>query len=199
MTLEELEKEIAAANARRQELFNLKEPIDNELVSNYEKLEQLKQERTKLLLPQKENDWVWLLEETGSGGDQVKLRAICNKIESMGLYCSGYNPKTEQRAIKLMLTKNDEESYTQTIASLEILLPYIKADPEDGYKYFGIFETSLSAGGVFYLRIGEKNSILGRTVYGHDREIKTFLTVAEAVKYIQENHWYKKIKRKERK
>ena len=53
-----------------------------------------------------------------------------------------------------MLTKGDEDSYNETVSALKLLLPYYKPLPErDNMIHVGIFEDTLSEGGVYYLLI----------------------------------------------
>lgn len=190
MNLDELNAEIKKLEEQNAQLHEKMEPINNELMSNAGKLRELRDKRDTILSQNNEDNWEWLLFEDGRGSS-TKNKLLEQKLMAIGLYVSGYYHDTQQRAIKLMLIKNDPQSFTRHLAAIELLLPYLKTHP-DGFTRFSIFEHTLSRYGSFALAIGEKIIL-----EVNRRAIQEFNTIEDALKYIQEHHWYeKKSKRK---
>jgi hypothetical protein len=105
----------------------------------------------------------------------------------------GYNPKTDQSAVEICTYKNFPVE--PQLNDLQLWLPHLKPIEEDGrsYQYLGIFEHTLSEGGVFFLRIySETDVALWKTTYGHSRLLRSFPMLQEAVLYVSKNHWYEK-------
>jgi chromosome segregation ATPase len=190
--LTQIESEIAKVESRRNELFRLKEPIDEELSSSYESLSDLKNRRDSLLTAEKENDWNWLL-QSGYNQSTTKYNLCEKKLAEIGLRQNGYWEKTGQTAVQVYLTKNDLESYNKTVAGLQTILPHIQpfeAELEygktDEVKMITIFEHTLCRHGSYELAISDNKIYLC-----HNRRIgQTFGSLEEAVKYVQRHHWY---------
>jgi len=195
--VEELTKKQEKLNGleeRRKELFELQEPINRELETNYEKIEKVKNEIGKILIEKNPCDWELLLEEKGG---QAIYDQYNKELRRRGLIGGGYFPETGQRCIKISLIKNSEDSYDNTIRALLEILPFVKPltkETDAGYKYIGILESTISEHGVYFFLIDdEKNKVeykLMKTIYGRTSELKKFNSLSKAIKYVQENHWY---------
>lgn len=186
--VEILNQQIQAIEDRRNELFKIREPIDEELVSSYNALSQLRNERDTLLLPEKENDWEWLLHTGESDSSMIRLRAAETQLAKIGLNNAGsYNPDTQQRIISIALTKGDGESFETTLRGMETILPFIKPT-EDGYKRISILEHTCGQHRSYYLML-KKGGYLISNGSTWDRG-KKFSTLREALGHIQENLWY---------
>ena len=185
--LDKILQKIAKIEAIREGLFARQKPIQEKLMQSYKKLEKLENARDKLLLQQKPDDWNLLL----SGNPSSELyRAARIAIDNLGLFMSGAWTETNRAAIKVMIRKNSPESLAQTEKAVELLLPYTHPH-KDGYKYFGIFEHSLSAACIFLFLIKENEEYNIVTERGHRRETRaSFKNLKEALIYIQKHHWY---------
>lgn len=185
-----IEKELEEIEHESTKLIIKISPFQEKLNALYAKKKSLLEEREKIWITTRKDDWAWILEENGSvSGERYKFRN--KKIESLGLMSSGYYPEINQVSIKICLTKNDEESYKKTMAGLKVILPFII--PQNGIKRIAIFENTLSEGGIFSLEISETEIKLCFCRGRREETLKSFQTLEEAVKYIQENHWYRKM------
>lgn len=184
-----LQSKIEALEARRQELFKMKEPIDKELQEHYKELEILRNKVSELELakPMSNEDEIKFHLEEADGS--VRYRAAMEYWHNKGFWVSGYYPDTNQRALQLTLTKGDPTSFTKTVAAIKEVLPFIKQQ-KGGKRVFGVFEHTLSEFGVY--NVLEKNGVwsLEKTTYGRPEVLKTFPSVEEMVKYIQTRHYY---------
>jgi hypothetical protein len=192
-TKEELLTKLNDAQQERQALFDQRDPIDKKLKSNYDALEELKNEIAKLELVEPktfEQQVEYFLFEDGSvSGERYKARDNFwrDQFGPMGLYVSGYNNETQQSAFSIKLTRGADESLQNHISQLAMLLPYIKIG-SDGYKLFNIFEHTLSLHGSYYFLVNERDNeyVIKR---GSNVE-KKFNNPLDALKYIQINHYY---------
>ncbi len=107
----------------------------------------------------------------------------------------GYRPDTNQSHINVMCYK--KTPLEPQLAELAMWLPHIKPGRDENGrgerqgKHVGIFESSLSAGGVFGMTIySDTEVVIGKVTYGSYRDIKEFDGVASAVDYIRNNLWY---------
>lgn len=189
--IEKLQNEIKKLEARREELFKLKEPIDEELVSAAEKIDKLKDKIDKIVLASDSVDWNYLLDaETG-----MKSYKECEKkLYERGLYGPGGAIKGK-RCFQIMLYKDKPKSLQKTYNGLIELLPYL--DYNDfgdykGYKFIDIFEYTLSEYGSYYCFINEERNeyILMQDKWRITNELKRFTTLMSMLEYIQENHYY---------
>lgn len=112
-------------------------------------------------------------------------------LGKMGLHTGGYNPTTNQTFIEVSLTYGDAGSLEKTIESLKTLLPFISPIIE-GNKAIGIFEHTLSQYGVYEMLINEEKGHyeIQKTAWHNTSSVKTFKSLAEMIKYVQEHHWY---------
>ena len=148
----------------------------------------------------------YALPEAGNSSDMVKYKFENNLAKSLGFYSSGYNPNTNQRCWKIMMTKGSQESYDITLASLKLLIPHLLSheikNVREGNlhgevtlvgKTVDIFEHTCSQFGVYTLFVLDKGktpySIL-ETVHHRNTLTNKFASLEEVVTYIQENIWY---------
>lgn len=189
--IEKLQNEIKKLEARREELFKLKEPIDEELVSSYNKIEKLKNKIDKIVLTSDNVNWNYLLDaETGMESYKECSERLCMR----GLYgpCGAIKNK---RCFQIMLYKDKTESLAKTYNGLIELLPYLDYNDFDdykSYKFVDIFEYTLSENGSYYCLINEERNeyILMQDKWRITNELKRFTTLMSMLEYIQENHYY---------
>jgi len=188
-----LQQELEALENRRKELFVLQEPINKELVANYNKMEVLKDKIGSLRLgTSKTVDWKLLL-DTDTGG--LVYKRLDQELHKRGLFSGGSLPSTKQRCIKVMLTKNQLESYNKTVKAVKEILPFIKPFPDGehvGYKFIDIFEHTLSAYGSYYMLINEKKHVykLMQDRHHQTHKLQAFDSLSKIIKYVQFNHPY---------
>jgi hypothetical protein len=190
MTIEEIQAEIDAINAERQDLFAQKAPIDARLVQLYGIASALADKRDKMVIESAtEPDWASLIRKCG--GDQtgsIELLRYFDKNlrDRFDMWHSGYWVKTGDPNINVKVNKDDSESYNKNLAGVKFFLPLLRPH-EDGYVHFGIFEHTLSAGGSFYLKVKSDGSwcIVGGRYHTYE-----FCSIEAALSFIQKNHWY---------
>lgn len=194
------EKKIAEKEARRQELFKLKEPIDAELSKLYKEIESLRDKQSKEKLKEEmsfEERFLWLMQEDGCSSDMTRHKAAEKMLHDMGFWMSGYYTFSQQKAIELMLCKGKEESLTQTLENLTKILPLIKPMNEEGHKRFKIFEHTLSESGIYDLWQQGDDWVLEKTTHGRTEELKRWGNLKEALAYIQQHHYYESVEDEE--
>jgi hypothetical protein len=101
---------------------------------------------------------------------------------------SGYNPKINQCCIQFSGYKDDP--IQPQIDELMMWLPHIRCDPNDNFKYVGIFEHTLSEHGVYDLRIYSDKCVIGKTTWGSYRKIHSFNSLEETIKLIVKKYYY---------
>ena len=189
--IEKLQNKIKELEARREELFNLKEPIDEELVSAAEKIEKLRDKIDKIVLASDNVDWSYLLDATTG----MKSYEECHKrLYARGLYGPGGAIKGK-RCFQIMLYKDKPKSLQKTYNGLIEILPYLDYNDFDeykGYKFVDIFEYTLSENGSYYCFINEERNeyILMQDKWRRASELKRFTALMSMLEYIQENHYY---------
>lgn len=181
-SIDKVIQEIEKLEARRAELFEIRKPIDKELVSSAKKLEKLRDKRDQALLEDKQNDWEWLL---ASEGSTVKYCFVEEKLRSLGLrFSSGY-VDTGQYGVEVALTYGSKKSYEKTLAGLKFILPYLKPC-DDGKVRIEVFEHTLCQHGSYCLAISKKKIELYRSSWVKE----SFKTLEDAIRYVQVHHWY---------
>lgn len=112
--------------------------------------------------------------------------------EEIGLDCSGYFPDINQVCLDLQMTRGCEMSFQKTMRALEMVIPHIKSN-RDGNKKLGVFEYTLSEYGIYEIEVNDLGFFLNKRVYGIKHHLKTFKSLEELVRYIQEYHYYDEI------
>lgn len=134
-------------------------------------------------------NWKFILEENGVGSRSKNNRRrelLLNLLDCEG---GGFYPEINQAAVRISLIKGKKESLEKTYNGLLKILPFIKIHPQYDGKIISILEHTLSNGGSYHLHINEKQN---KYELDHSyAEAKEFPSLLDALKYIQENHWYK--------
>lgn len=115
-------------------------------------------------------------------------------FDELGFYMSGYFSETNQRALQLIAYKGREGEGERIIKAIKTVGVEMKPLKEsDGYLYFGIFESSLSEGGVYHLNVSKdlKTAKIEKTVYGSDRSVLKECELEKAVQYVVDHLWYR--------
>lgn len=172
-------KELLEAENRREELFKLREPIDQELEATYEKVQYLKTKRDELIHKNNPLNWTWLLDIDNDS--TYKRRLACDELFKFNVFPHGTNEQTRQVKLHFSLIKNDLDSFQSTWAALESLLAFVKAN-QDGYKCIYFYSHKDR---VIEVKISEERFL----AWG-----KTFENIPDTLTYLQQYHWYKKEK-----
>lgn len=188
MNIQQLKKEIEQIEKERQEIFDKKKHLDEKLNNLYNKLQKTKNMLDQELMKQAvsfEDKVKFLLTESNDGGF-AKYNEAERFFRDMGFSCSGYFPKTGQRALQIAFIRDDKEQFNKILDSVQKILPYI--NPLDGEKIINLLEKDLSLYGSYSIRVDDKFHI-----FRNDFKINTFNTLEECLKYAQENYYYKKL------
>lgn len=131
-------------------------------------------------------------EQVGSGyGDGVweEVQKYMETWRERGVRQDGYDSETKQMSLGIVLDGNRPLKDQMGIAKW---IPYIK--PTQGVTYIDILEHTLSEHGIYVLRIEDDKFILQKTTYGRTKDLKTFDTLKDAMKYIYDHHPYQRKK-----
>lgn len=188
--LMQLESEIASISARRQELFALKAPIDAELLTNYETLNDLHTEFHTIVLaqPRTREEDIKLFLANDRDETAMMCRARSNFWFKQRLGSSG-RKETGQTFLSVAMVNGDG---TGNFAKLNVLLevlPFVIADA-DGFKSIGITEKNLCSNGIYSLAVGPEHVEIRCFAYGRDRDSLKFDDLASALEYVSDNLYY---------
>lgn len=131
-------------------------------------------------------DWPFLLD--ASEGGVVKLRALGDALQAIGLWPGDELPETRQNAASLMLTRGDPDSLSRTLAGIRTLSPHC-IPFGDGYVRFPVFDRTLGAGPARALLLDPARPSIA-LVEGPGGERIAFDGLEAAVSHVQEHHWY---------
>lgn len=204
-TKQALQQKLVELETEINSLFEQIEPLQDRVVSLREQEKEAREQLETLELSGPVS-WRYLLEETGTSSS-VRANA-CGKalteISSVegcipGLQTSGYFPNLQQRCVHIGLYKGAPELTAKVAAGLKEILPALKTqtydvgDDEVEGVLFDIFEEFLSEHGIFRLVVSKDSgkSYITKTTYGTVRLVKDFPTLDEALKYIENNLYYK--------
>ncbi len=187
MTLEEIKNKIEQLQAERRILFDKKKPIDDRLLSSYDEIENLEDERDTLVLAQNPSmDWKQLF-EMNKDASTVAHKHLSNRLqEEFGMMRGGVWTATGEVAVSLVVDKTNE-SVKKAVAGIETLMKVLQPH-EDGYIWFKILENTCGEYGSYKLMAKPGEFVLTITSYGTPRKIESFDTAIAAVKYIQKHH-----------
>ena len=194
-------KQDKALEETRKEYLKIQKKL-NSIHKDYEKV--VKETNRRRLATNKAAgvvDIAWYLQEIDENGDEYTGMNLYREKEayfnSIGLHISGYFYDTGQSHVKVRLYNKEPDSIQQTLDALRIVLPFIK--PIDGTILIGVFESTLSAHGIYRLEISSDNNTenimlskcnLTKTVYGIKTIEEKFPNIQKAIEYIAEYHFY---------
>lgn len=191
----EIEQHIDSLISSRQELFDLKKPIDIKISEISDEIKKQKElltiEKLKTQMTIKEK-FEFLMFEDGLSYDMIRTKEAQNFINNdLGLWLSGYSPFSEQKKFRIKLHKGSNCNLLQHFNSLNLILPFIKPDDDKLNKNISIFEHSLSLNEKMRLQITPDNvfNIIGNI--GNRDKIKIqFNDLFSALTYIQKYYYY---------
>lgn len=190
--IQKIEKKLASLINSRQQLFELKKPIDEKIKNTTEEIQKvrtlLSTEKLKSVMSFEEK-FEFLSFEDGRSIDNVRHSAARNLIENeLGLWMSGWWPFSQQKGIQIKLHKGTDCNLNQNFESFSKILPLIKPMDKEGNKNISIFENTLSYSESLYLQITPTNEF---NLIGNRNKIKkSFPDFLTALTYIQQYHYY---------
>jgi hypothetical protein len=212
LSVEALNERLKGLEAEDARIRPEHERLGNELVALYEKRQAIKDElsrRVTMDIDPKNwrnftpEQWSYVLDDANDQG-MVRHRFGESVFHEMGFWSSGYIPETNQRAVSMMMYRDEPDSKAQTLEALRTILPYIKPrtidigeDDDIVAKYVNVFEHGLSEYAVIWSVVDEPNGAFYsmRTRYSSTSVEKKFGTLEELVDYIQKTHWYQVTRR----
>jgi hypothetical protein len=183
VTINSIDKQIAALEKQRQEVIAAIEPLQAKASRIYNKAAKLQTQKDKNV------DWAWLLEVYPESTVKYEFRR--EQFRKLGLMDPfGHWMDTKQTAVKIGLNKQDSKTSfwrnDKQLAAVKKLLPFIKYG-EKGCKRIDIFEHTLSKGSCYWLEFYKDGRI--QLAASYSKPVK-FKSIEEAFKYVRDNHWY---------
>jgi len=185
-SIEELETELEALRVKRK-------PIETAMTRLYAKLKTAKQVRDIAKIKEMEADgpdWDFLM-QSQSDFSSIELYNYFNKlIYEMGMSSNGRIADTYQPYVELKITYNSAESITKNTEGVKFLSKLYTKD-DDGFIPFGVSEHTLSEFGSYSIKYNPEidEVILNKMAY-HRLTEKPLGKLDEAMKYLNEHHWY---------
>lgn len=126
---------------------------------------------------------------------QVTYKLLREELVKFNLHNGGYWPQTQQRAVVVRFTKEDREENNNQINGLLTILPHIipidDASSElNGCRLIDIMEHTLSENGSYKFGVREDNTVILLTQRYGTATVTELGEFYQAMKYIQQNHWY---------
>ena len=191
MKMPTYEEKVIELKKRREELFALKEPIDKELVWNYDEIKKFQDSIDKEVIESQKASWDWILEENGESG-RVKHDYAEKRLNLLGLGSSGYYPEIKQKAVRMALYRvAPEKCFTieDIEKSLNTILPFIKPLKIDGIgkaKKISICENTYEEHGSYSLCVRGNEYFVMLERWGSAEILKSCKNLMEILKYILE-------------
>jgi len=187
-TLAQLRADREDANRHRKQLFEQMAPIQRSLEHNHKKISSLDEQIGRLMVAEATTpDWPQLVKETGEGG-MAMHNYMTEQFRTIGLWPEGYWMDTNDRCLRIMMTRDDPESFKKTKAAVELTAPLLTPHA-DGLVWYGIFEHNLSAHGIWMLKVTPD---LREAKVSRDRwdDNKASGTLDVVLSYIQDQLYY---------
>jgi hypothetical protein len=188
--MNDFDSKIAEIQEKLKPLYAEREALGGKITKFVNQIEKLREQKEKDQMKQpmtlaQEMEY-FLFEDGRVSGERYKARE--KYWQDKGLWHSGYFPETQQINLQMMLYKGDKDNLEQTISSLEGVLPLIKI--HNGVKRLDIFEHTCSAHGSWTVEITDKSyDLIVHRCHRKSTE-KSFTTLRDLVKYVQEFHYY---------
>lgn len=192
--LNEVQVKIAVLEEERAGIHEKIAPMYARLMEIHDAFRPLCEERDRLRVSgMAEPDWKALVKDLATDGrsSQTLLRYFDQQIrDRFGMWHSGYWGDTNEVNVKVKVERVGD-SEKKNVEGVKHFVKFLTPH-KDGLVWFGIFEHTLSAGGVFRLKVRPdlKEAVVDRTVYGREQVGEMFDTVEDAVGYIARKHWY---------
>lgn len=188
--MNDFDSKIAALEEKREPLYDERDALNDKILKLSKQIEKLRGQKEKEqmkqpMTPVQQMEY-FLFEDGSVSGERYKARE--KYWQDKGLWHSGYFPETQQINLKMMLYKGEKDNLEQTITSLEDVLPLIKI--HNGVKRLDIFEHTCSEHGSWSAEITDKSYDLIVHRWHRKSTEKSFTTLRDLVKYVQEFHYY---------
>jgi hypothetical protein len=193
----EVEQDIAKLKELQDNVIREWRPLQKKLDGIYKKMRGLEEELSAAEVAAMDAagqvDWGYLIRNgnTDRGGMALYKRAQ-REFDGLGFMMSGRWADSNETAVQLQMYRDDPTSYDQTLSAIQTVLPHYTPGAT-GFVRFGIFEHTLSEGGVYQLEITPDMTLarLTKTVYGSERLVFEG-TGEDVLRRIQRDHYYQK-------
>jgi hypothetical protein len=207
LTDEALASKLAAVDLERSNLSVAYKEIGDKLSSLYEQRETLDNEIAKRAIvgidPNKADEftaaqWEYIL-FTDHMGNRERSNLANTVAQKYGMRFDGYNRTTQQRALTLVLIRDNPAVLESHKKLLAMVLPHIKcADVELSHgdtvsaKYLSIFDRGMSEYAVYFALVNEEAGIYWacHTRYSRTKCDYKFASLDELLDYLNKKHYY---------
>ncbi|MEH2517400.1 hypothetical protein V1279_002973 [Bradyrhizobium sp. AZCC 1610] len=186
-SLAELRSELVDEERKRDDLFAQRAPIDRKIEHSAKRISHLNELIGQIIVAEAKDkgpDWQTLVRSNVNDGLSYH-RHVLDAFNDIGIFADGFWSDTNDRCLRIMLTKGSQESFDTTKKAIELIAPLLTE--KDGMVRFGIFEHSLSSGGIYTLLVSKD---LKRAKVKLNRWDKFEGTLNEVLIRIQRDHYY---------
>lgn len=189
MTMEQINAHVEELKAERQTIWDTIKPLQQRSSDIFNQLEKLANAKTKLEMKAPGlNRIAYLMEayDISNPESSEKYKARDELLREFGFHSFGVWPDTNQSIVSIALTYRDENNFKKVITGINTLLPYII--PAEERKRFQISRMQCDEYTTYELHVYEDRTEVVECGYRRYTEFKG--TLENALKYIQENHYY---------
>lgn len=203
--LQNLTAKLEALAAERAKIHETMAPLHERLIALSGEMDPIRERRDTLRVEAMgdQADWKSLIRDLGGNGQgsQTLLRYFARELDrQFDMYHSGYWSDTGETNVKVKVNYGDAENARKNIAGVKFFTPLMtphedeEAEEENAPKWvwFGVFESSLSSGGIYRLDVLPDLSGSRLSLIRHSRTsvLHKFRTVEEAIALIGDKHSY---------
>lgn len=196
--IDEVKAELTRNLKRQEEIRNVTGPLMDEIYKLCERERHLKEIYDHYRAQNETWDWPKLIDnyiKNRGNTSSALYRLMGNKLaEEYHMFYSGMWSDTGEPVFKIQIDHTVPDSLAKNMAGVKYFSS-IMAPHEDNMVWFGIFEDSLSAHGIYQLHVRPDLTSCDLTVtrYGRTKSLKKFDNVEDAMDYINKHHYYKSI------
>lgn len=188
-SMAELTSELVDMERQRDNLFAQRAPIDRKIEHVTKRIAHFNELIGEIMVEEgRKNgpDWKMLVRQEDDGRKYYEY--VQSQFASIGLGCEGYWADTNDRNVRIKMTKGSKESFDITKRAIELIAPLLTE--KDGMVRFSIFEHSLSASGIYLLWVAKD---LGHAKVTLNRWDRFEGTLDEVLMRIQRDHYYDEV------
>lgn len=197
-SIEQIDAEIEKLANERNELFKRIKPLEDKLVSKYNRIKKLEELKSKKKIADKSFTLEELLHETGHGSDMVRYYECENRLRELGLRTSGYISAIQQKQVQISVAHDaSDEDIAKVKAGIETLLPLLKPYDDNHYNLegviaFDIMESTLAEYGIWNGRYQPSTGkwFLCKTTYSRPELKGTYESLDEFLVMLKVKHPY---------
>lgn len=199
--LTRIEASIATLENERGAIHKKIQPLNDRLMEIFRELEPLRESAAKLRIQAmgeklSESDWRTIIKDLASNdrSSSALLRFAERKLhETFDMWHSGYWAATNEAAFKIKIEDAPGYAVSQdkNLAGLKFFTG-LYTPHADGWVHYGIFENSLSIGGIYELLVKPDLTELELVITSGSRRrtLQKFSSPERAIDYIAQHHPY---------